>query len=205
MAFLKDCWGRIAAALLTAVLLSVSPVSAAWAESKPVLLVIAHKMVADPEYLETRKAIEAAGLAVEVAGVNMDVATGYGDLKVKPDLVIPDIKLDRYRAVVLIGGEGAMTDLWDNATLHGVLRDATARGLWVAAICAAPVTLARANLLSGKAATTYPSPENVEALKKAGALYRDEPVVTDGRLVTGNGPDASAAFGKRLAELFAAG
>jgi len=196
----RDSLHRRAALSIAAVM---GMTSFAWAATaKPVLLVVASKMVADPEYLETRAALEKSGIAVEVAGVSMNTATGYGDLKVKPDLIIDDAKAERYEAVVVIGGEGAIHDLWDHPGLRALVIDAEKKGDYVAAICSAPVSLARAGLLKGKQATAYPDENTINEIKKGGAIARpNDAVVVDGKLVTGNGPSASAAFGERLASL----
>lgn len=172
--------------------------------SQPVLLVVPPVKIADPEYLETRKALEASGFKVEVASTSTDTATGYGDLKVKPDLAINAAKAARYSAVVVIGGEGAIIHLWDDIGLRGLLKNATERKKLIGAICSAPVTLARAGLLKGRSATSYPDAAIVGALKEGGADYRTDAVVVDGRIVTGNGPDASAAFGQKIAALLLA-
>lgn len=174
------------------------------AASQPVLLVVPPVKIADPEYIEARKALEAGGFKVEVASTSTETATGYGDLKVKPDLAIDTAMAERYSAVVVIGGEGAITNLWDDIGLRALLKNAAERKKLIGAICSAPVTLARAGLLKGRSATSYPDAAIVSALKEGGADYRTDAVVVDGRIVTGNGPDASAAFGQKITALLLA-
>jgi protease I len=38
-------------------------------------------------------------------------------------------------------------------------------------------------------------------LEDNGAIYEDKPVVIDGKIVTGNGPDAAQEFGETIKEL----
>ena len=64
----------------------------------------------------------------------------------------------------------------------------------VAAICLAPVVLARAGILKGKKATYFNSPVSFREMKAGGAVLVDKAVVTDGRIVTANGPAAAAEF-----------
>ena len=70
--------------------------------------------------------------------------------------------------------------------------------LRLAAICAAPTLLARARLLApGVRAVCYPGMEG--ELIEAGAVpAMDQPVVIQGRLVTGRGPGAAFDFGLAL-------
>ena len=71
----------------------------------------------------------------------------------------------------------------------------------LAAICFAPVTLARAGVLDGKRATVWKSEKG--QLTAAGAEYVAERVVTDGKLITGDGPTAAETFGKALVKALA--
>jgi protease I len=71
----------------------------------------------------------------------------------------------------------------------------------VAAICLSPPVLARAGVLAGKRATTFPAERAIVELKRGGATYVEEPVVQDGIIVTANGPEAATAFGEALASL----
>ena len=64
----------------------------------------------------------------------------------------------------------------------------------MAAICLAPVVLARAGILKGKKATYYESTASFREMKAGGAVLVNKPVVADGRIVTANGPAASKEF-----------
>ena len=109
-----------------------------------------------------------------------------------------------YDALVIAGGAGAPTHLWDNEPLRALIRSMHAARKPIAAICLSPPVLARAGVLSGLRATTYPDPRAILELKRGGATYVDEPVVQQGTIVTGNGPDAASAFGAALATLVSA-
>ena len=66
----------------------------------------------------------------------------------------------------------------------------------LAAICVAPITLARAGVLEGKRATTSLAGSVIEA---EGATYTGALVERDGLIITANGPAASDAFGRAIA------
>ena len=90
--------------------------------------------------------------------------------------------------------------------LTGLARYFHETGKVVAAICLAPVVLARAGILKQKKATVYDSPVAVMEMKKGKAVLVGQPVVTDGRIVTANGPlaakDFAAAVVKELKDEF---
>jgi protease I len=71
----------------------------------------------------------------------------------------------------------------------------------IAAICHGPWTLINANGARGKRMTIWPSLE--QDLRNAGAIWTDEPVVKDGRLITSRKPDDLPRFNKTMLELLA--
>ena len=99
--------------------------------------------------------------------------------------------------IVLPGGMPGTANLDAHEGLAKRLRDFASQGRWIAAICAAPMILGEAGLLSGKKAVIYPGME--EHLK--GALIGKKPVETDGKLITSKGPGTALAFALTLVEI----
>lgn len=165
---------------------------------KKVLVVIAKSRFRDEEYLEPRKALEAAGAVVTVASSSLDTAEGMLGLKVKPDVLIRDVKEGDYDGIVFIGGGGA-SEYFDSSAAHKLVQSFFAHGKLTSAICIAPATLANAGVLKGKKATAFPSSET--ALKAKGAVLTKADVVVDGHVVTGIGPEAAKRFGEKLVEV----
>ena len=100
--------------------------------------------------------------------------------------------------MTLVGGPGALEHL-DRPEVHKLFREASELGKLIGAICISPVVLAHAGLLKGKKATVFP--DGAAELKKAGADHTAEDVVTDGKLVTADGPVAAKKYGRALVEL----
>jgi 4-methyl-5(b-hydroxyethyl)-thiazole monophosphate biosynthesis len=74
-------------------------------------------------------------------------------------------------------------------------RDFADAGLWVAAICAAPLLLSDAGLLQGRRFTAHPSTRD-ELPGSSG-----EPVVRDGPIITARGAGVSLLFGLQLVDI----
>ncbi len=166
---------------------------------KRVVLIIAHENFQDHEYAEPRSVFEAKGFEVVVASSSLETATGMEGAQVQPDILVSEIKVGDYDAIVFIGGIGVEEEYWDNPEAHRVAREAVAQGKVLAAICIAPVILARAGVLEGKRATVFPYPDGINALEAGGATYTGKEVERDGLIITAFGPPASRQFGETIA------
>jgi protease I len=169
-------------------------------DGKNVVMIIACKDFRDEELAEPRKALEAAGARVVVASTSRQGCKGMLGAEVTPDLVVGDIVVDEFDAVVFVGGSGSAA-LYDDEKILSVAREAEKDGLVVGAICLAPGILAKAGVLEGKKATAYDSELARKAFEEGGATYTGAKVVVDGVYVTANGPAAAGAFGEKLVEL----
>lgn len=178
-------------------------------EAPRVLMVVPQSQIADVEYSVPRAALEEAGAHITVASLSTEEATGKV-LRLKPDLAIDAAQAGDYDAIAVIGGWGTMYQLWDHPGLRQLLREADRENKLIAAICAAPVVLARAGLLKGRDATGSPDVKKGDQVMRKelvalGANYRDDQlVVVDGRLITGNGPQSSQAFAATLVQALSA-
>jgi len=145
------------------------------------------------EYGEPRAVLEKQGVNISVASSGSRSVAGYMGKKVQPDVMLSEVHTADYDAIVFIGGYNYDES---NADAIRIAQEAVAQDKIVAAICVAPITLAKAGVLKDKRATSSMS---FSRLKAAGAIYTSESVARDGRLITGNGPAASHNFGKAIA------
>jgi protease I len=165
-----------------------------------VLLIIAPQNFQPVEYGETRRALEEAGYMAVVASTTLEEAVSMPpqETRVKPDATISDAVVADYDAIIFVGGGGASV-YWDDPVAHRIAQEAVAQGKVLAAICIAPVTLAKAGVLEGKQATVFPTEDAVAMVQDGGAMCTGEDsVVRDGLIITGNGPDAAAEFGETI-------
>jgi protease I len=84
-----------------------------------------------------------------------------------------------------------------------LVRHYAKQGRVVAAICHGPQVLISAGLARGRRMTGYAAVR--DDLVNAGALYEDQPVVVDGRIVTSRCPDDLPDFCKAIIDLLARG
>ncbi|MGD1996779.1 MAG: DJ-1/PfpI family protein [Anaerolineae bacterium] len=164
------------------------------------LLVIAPSDFNDTEYSEPRAIFEEAGYAVQVASLSMEVARGMHGTEVQPDLALSDVDVANYDTVVFVGGSGSVA-LWDDEEVHRVAREAVEQGRVLAAICLAPMALARAGVLEGREVTMFDAEDYRPELEAQGAICTGEVVERDGRIVTASGPQAADQFAETIVEV----
>lgn len=115
---------------------------------------------------------------------------------VKFDRTADQIKVSEYDAVFIPGGAWNPDNLRYDKDVIRFIQDFNKSGKLVAAICHAPVVLASADILKGKKLTGY---WNVQVdLRNAGGTVVDQPVVTDGNLITSRHPIDVADFSRAV-------
>lgn len=162
-----------------------------------VLMLIAPEMFRDEEYEHPREVFERRGATVVVASTAPGPCKGRFGLIATADIALSDAVAEEYDAVVFIGGAGASI-YFDDPLAKDLAATAYRLGKVVGAICVAPTILANAGILAGKRVTSFPSQEDV--LRAAKVLYTGNPVQTDGRIVTANGPESAYGFGEAVAD-----
>lgn len=127
-----------------------------------------------------------AGIPVKTISISESLQVrGAHNIVVKADCLYDNTLFVDPEWLILPGGMPGAENLYEFAPLQGLLKAHAGEGGKIAAICAAPaVVLGRLGLLKGKQATCYPGFES----ELTGAEHVDAPAVTDGNIVTGNGP-----------------
>jgi protease I len=157
-------------------------------------LLVIYPRFEDHEYNIPRTVLEDAGVVVTVAAPSLDLVKGYHkQTEVLPDLRLADARGSDYDAIVFAGGTGVDVD---DPEAHRITQEAVAEAKVVAAICIAPVLLAKAGVVEGKRVTAA---TQWSALEKAGAIVvTSGNVVRDGLLVTANSPGGAREFGETI-------
>ena len=172
-------------------------------ENKKIAMVVAFQDFRDEEYFVPKEILEEAGAEVKTASNQVGRALGADGGEVETDLLISETNMADFDGVVFIGGPGCLENL-DNENSYKVAKETVFQGKVLASICISPVILAKAGVLEGKKATVWSSPMDkspIQILEENGAIYYDELVVVDGKIITGNGPGAAREFGEAIKEL----
>ena len=137
-----------------------------------------------------------AELSVTVAGLTPGDVTGAHGIGFQTDCSIDAVEPGSVSMVVLPGGLPGATNLRDDERVLALVRSVHEAGRHVAAICAAPIVLARAGVLEGCPATSYPGFEG----ELGGAEIVDDRVVRAGKVITSRGPGTALEFALGLVE-----
>ena len=132
--------------------------------------------------------------SITTTGFHKMVKGRFG-LKIKPDLPLPEVNPDDYRAFVLPGGfySYGFDEAFDDR-VYQIARDIHKNGGYIATMCVGSLPISEAGLLKGKTATTYPysrTHDNLGLLKRNGAKVSNGPVVMDDRIISCSGPGSA--------------
>ena len=154
--------------------------------------------------------LEAVGTADVLARLKIDVipagledlqVTGSHNMTLTVQHRLKDMDLAGYDGVILPGGLPGSTNLLDSDEVIRWIRVMYESNRITAAICAAPIVLAKAGVLKDGKFTMYPGFDSY-----LGNLhYTDAPAERDGTVITGKGPGAVFAFAAKIAEAAGAG
>src|SRR5258708_6648697 len=159
------------------------------------------------EMTEPRKALEEAGATTRLVSPAQGKVKGWqftewGD-EFKVDVPLDQASAEDYDALMLPGGVMNPDKLRRNQRALRFVRGFVEAGKPIAAICHAPWTLIDARVVRCRRMTSF---ESIQTdLKNAGAIWVDEPVVTDNGLVTSRKPDDIPVFNRKMIEEFAEG
>jgi len=173
-------------------------------EGKKIAMIIAWKNYRDAEYFVTKENLEKSGAQITTVSTKLGAALGADGGEAQVQIVLSDLNVADFDAVVFIGGPGALQYL-DNQISYNIAKETLSQGKTLAAICIAPTILAKAGLLKGKNATVWSSSLDgsaVKTLEANGAVYQNSAVVVDNNIVTANGPEAAEQFAKAIIESF---
>jgi len=165
------------------------------ADKQKIVMIVAFQLFRDEEYAEPKAILEKAGFQIVTASSQLGIASGRFGLTAKVDILLQEIKVDDYAAVLFIGGPGSH-GYYQDPEAHRIAQEAIKQGKLLGAICAAPGILAHAGVLKGKKATVHEG--DIAALKEGGAIYTGKGVEMDGKIITATGPSTAKAWGEAI-------
>jgi len=185
---------------------------------KKIAMIVAFRDFRDEEYFIPKQTLETAGAEIITVSTSLPShqnskgisgSGGFGKAigklggEAEINILIKDLKVADYDAILFIGGSGAANYIEDEVC-HKIAREAVENNKVLGAICIAPAILAKAGVLDGKKATVWSSVMDksaVKILEENGAIFQKNSVVADGKIVTGNGPDAAKGFAEKIIEI----
>lgn len=160
-----------------------------------IVFLIAPKDFRDEEYFEPTAVLMAVGHTIVTASSVTGTITGSHGKVATATVPITDVHAKDFDALVVVGGQGSYA-YNTNQDVHRVIQDFYTNKKLVAAICHAPIILAKAGVLTGKKATVFAGDK--DELQSLGVTYLAEPVVSD-TIITANGPHSATQFGQAIA------
>ena len=152
----------------------------------------------ETEAVATIDVLRRAGCTVDLVSMSESrIVTGSHNIVLNADRTW-DANLRDYDLLFLPGGQSGTNHLAADPRVLGIVREFYTQGKWVAAICAAPLVLAKAGILSDKRVTSYPDEKNGEIFRDAN--YQDELVVKDGNIITSRGVGTVLPFAFALVD-----
>ena len=141
------------------------------------------------------------GASVQTAGIGGLTVKGAHGIMVQADCSVETVDRASLEMIVIPGGLGGVASINASAPALTAIKNAWADGKYVAAICAGPTVLAGLGITEGRRVTSYPGTDT----QMGSVDYREDKVVTDGKLITSRGPGTALAFSLKLAETMCGG
>ena len=89
--------------------------------------------------------LKRAEFEVKTVGVTGDIVTGAHKIPIKTDISLSEVDEKKAELLFLPGGMPGTTNLKNSKTLENIILNADKNGIYIAAICAAPMILGELN------------------------------------------------------------
>lgn len=138
-----------------------------------------------------------ANIEVKIAAVEELLTLGAHNIRIQADCKIEDINSDDFDMIVLPGGLPNAFTLAENNKVQSLLKEFKEKKKKIAAICAAPYALHKADVLNENF-TCYPSFE--EKIRLNG-YHNNDSIVIDNDVITSRGPATAMVFALEIVNI----
>ncbi len=170
---------------------------------KRIAIIIASQGFQDIEFEKSYSYFMKQNAIVDVYSTQKGNARGSFGKIVFVDKILTELDVDKYGAIVYIGGSGT-PNLRKNDYSKHIAKLAFQKNKIIAAICWSPTILAKAGILKGKKATVWNGMDDEfgiltsEYIEQQGAIYTGADVQIDGNIITANGPAVAQKYAEEI-------
>ena len=162
------------------------------------LVVVAPARFRDEELFEPLDEFRKKGIETTVVSTRAGTCIGMLGGTVDAKETIKDQVAASFDGIVVVGGNGSPEYLWNHEPLIRLVQDFYGQKKVIGAICLAPVVLAQAGVLKGRDSTVFVTPDSRREMEKGGATLKRAGVVSQGHIITADGPASARAFAKAI-------
>ena len=142
--------------------------------------------------------LKRAGADVVLVSTEAELTvTGSRGFTITADIQLEEVRKEEIDCIILPGGLNGTLSLGANKRILGLIEYAASRGIYIAAICAAPSILGKMRLLDGRNVAVYPGFE--ESMKHANITGKK--CEHDDIFITAEGMGVSFEFGFKIIEV----
>lgn len=157
--------------------------------------VLFHDGFEELEALSVVDIMRRANIECTMVGMNkLEVASSH-QIIIKMDCLYSD-SIKEYDAVVIPGGMPGAKNLQEDSRVIELVKEFDQANKIIGAICAGPIVLEKAQVITGKTVTCFPGFEN----ELISANYQEALVQKDDNIITAKGPAAALSFAYTLLE-----
>lgn len=160
------------------------------------IAVLFHDGFEEIEALSVVDIMRRANNDCKMVGMNKLEVTSSHQIVIKMDCLFND-DIYQYDAIVIPGGMPGAENLKNDYRVIDLVKKFNQEGKIIGAICAGPIVLEKANIITNKTVTCYPGFEE----QLTSANYQEALVQVDENIVTAKGPAAALAFGYKLLDV----
>ncbi|MDW8799734.1 DJ-1/PfpI family protein [Clostridium sp. A1-XYC3] len=160
-------------------------------------IVLLAKGFEEVEALTVVDVLRRGGVHCITCSINEDAEVlGSHSIHVKANSLLEKVDFHKYDVLVIPGGMPGAANLRDSEKVTELVKKFNSDNKIIAAICAGPIVLGRAGVLTGKKVTSYPGYEG----ELGDIRYCEEIVVQDGNIITSRGPATAMDFSFKILE-----
>lgn len=137
---------------------------------------------------------------ITLAAISKKEVTGSHGITIIADKLLKEVSFD-FDALALPGGMPGSANLRDDPSLIDIIKRFYKENKLLAAICAAPIALYKADILQGKKHTAHPLVKNTFR----NSTYTGNRIEIDSNIITAKGPGVAAEFALSIAKYLGKG